>query len=245
MTITSLPAEGEFRIGNVFNRAANILFANFPFFFIVALIVALPSAVFQLQQGPRESVTDWDIAIIAFALIGGVLFSTIGQAIILSGAFQYLRGEPVRPGEAFQRGLAKLFPLLGLAILYNLGLGLGFALLLVPGLLLVVRWAVVIPACVVEGLGPIASMGRSARLTKGHRWKIFGTLALLMIINLLAYAIVGLMLGPAGPYAAVAGFALWQGGWGAFGHCVTIMIYHDLRVAKEGITSEQIAGVFD
>ena len=33
--------------------------------------------------------------------------------------------------------------------------------------------------------------------------------------------------------------------WTGYFNCVIIMIYHDLRVAKEGVDTSQIASVFD
>ena len=38
---------------------------------------------------------------------------------------------------------------------------------------------------------------------------------------------------------------VWKAAWGAFFAVVIAMTYHDLRVAKEGLTTEQIASVFD
>jgi hypothetical protein len=180
-----------------------------------------------------------------FVLFAGLFLNTIGQAVMLYGAFQKLRGQPVQMGEAFQRALSRFFPLIGLGILSALGIGLGAMLLLVPGIILMVMWSVVVAACVVEGLGPTASMARSSQLTKGHRWKIFGTVLLLLLINVVASGIVGFVLAPTGLTVSAIGSLIWTATWTAFWNCVLIMIYHDLRVAKEGIDTEQIASVFD
>jgi uncharacterized membrane protein len=244
MTAITMRTGGEFRIGNVITRAWSVLFANFTLFFTVAFVVALPNTVYLLQQA-QETQPQAPGAGFAIGTILALLLGTLGQAIILFGAFQYLRGQPVQFGEAFQRGLSRFFPLIGVAILYMLGVFFASILLVVPGLILMVMWTISVPACVVEGLGPTKSLGRSARLTKGHRWKIFGLVILLIIINLIASALIGLVLQPAGAYAAVVGNLIWMAVWGAFWHCVIVMTYHDLRVAKEGIDTEQIASVFD
>ena len=244
MTAITMRSGGDFRIGNVITRAWSVLFANFTMFFIVAFVVALPNSVYLLQQAEA---TQPEAPGVGFA-VGtalGLLLSTLGQAVILFGAFQYLRGQPVHFGEAFQRGLSRFLPLIGVAILYMLGVFFASILLVIPGLILMVMWAISVPACVVEGLGPVASLRRSSRLTKGHRWKIFGLVILLMIVNFIAGAIVSLVLKPVGAYASVVGNLIWIAVWGAFWHCTIVMIYHDLRVAKEGIDTEQIASVFD
>ena len=33
--------------------------------------------------------------------------------------------------------------------------------------------------------------------------------------------------------------------WSAYWNCVVVMAYHDLRVAKEGVDTSQIAEIFD
>lgn len=65
---------------------------------------------------------------------------------------------------------------------------LGFMLLLIPGLILMCLWSLVVPACVLERLGPLSSLSRSARLTKGYRWPVFGLILLTVIAGLILYA---------------------------------------------------------
>src|SRR6267142_7157090 len=176
MTTATLDA-GDFRVGNVLSRSLAISAANFPFFFAVTFIIALPNLIFAGQQTQPPSF-QWSTVV---AILLGVVLNTIGQAVILFGAFQQLRGQPLRAGEALQKGLARFFPILGVALLYGFGIAFAAILLVVPGLILATMWAVALPACVVEELRPAASLGRSNDLTKGYRWKIFGIMALLMI----------------------------------------------------------------
>ena len=237
----------EFRVGNVMNRAFAICVANFPFFFIITLVFALPNLLTVLNQPVPGQPPDVGARLPAFglAIVLGLVLNTIGEAVILYGAFQRLSGRPFQPAEAFQRALARFLPLLGLALLYGICLVLGFALFLVPGLILLVMWAVVVPACVVEGLGPIESMSRSAALTKGHRWAILGIMLLAGIVNWIGSLIIGLVLGAAGAVAVGIVNLVWTAVWAVYWNCLLVMLYHDLRVAKEGIASEQIASVFD
>jgi hypothetical protein len=241
MSAMALDSSGQFRIGSVFNGAWRIFAGNFLFFVGISLIVSLPQLLI-LSNRSDPTALGWSFVI---ALFAGLILNTIGQAVILFGAFQDLRGHPVQAGEAVQRALGRFFPLIGVGLLTVLAIFFASMLLVVPGLILMVMWAVVVPACVVEGLGPSGSMARSSALTKGHRWKIFGTIILLLIINAIASNVVGLILGPAGFLVAIVGSLAWTAVWTAYWNCVLIMIYHDLRVAKEGIDTEQIASVFD
>jgi hypothetical protein len=38
---------------------------------------------------------------------------------------------------------------------------------------------------------------------------------------------------------------IWSGVWGAFYAICVVVAYHDLRVAKEGVDTAQIAAVFE
>lgn len=245
------PAVGsEFRIGNVLSRAFQLCVGNFPFFFIIMLIVALPNLWIEMSKpvlvpGEAPNLGSF-FAILGTSTLLGIVLNTIGAAVILYGAFQRLRGQPLQPGAALQRAIARFLPLLGLAILYGLGLIVGFILLIIPCLILLAMWAVVVPACLVEGLGPIQSMSRSTQLTKGHRWQIFGMLFVLGLADAIGLFILGLILAPIGGVTVVAIVKLvWTAAWAVYFNCMLIMIYHDLRVAKEGVGTDQIAAVFD
>jgi len=112
--------------------------------------------------------------------------------------------------------------------------------------ILYTMWFVAVAACVVERRGPFAAMGRSNQLTKGHRWKIFGLLILLILVSVLAALLIGLILTPLG--STILTFivnVVWSAISGAYYATAVAVSYHDLRVAKEGVDIEQIASVFD
>jgi hypothetical protein len=73
-------------------------------------------------------------------------------------------------------------PYVGILILNGvlefIGVAIGFALLIVPGLILITIWAVVAPAIVIEDAGPIEAFGRSRELVRGHGWPVFGSIVL-------------------------------------------------------------------
>jgi uncharacterized membrane protein len=252
MTDAAMATGGPFRIGPIFGRAWKVYVADFVKFTAVALVITLP----QLFYGKPDA----DVASAAtfFALIVvGIIFNTVGQAVVLYGAFQTMRGRPFVMGQATQRGLSRFFPIIGIAILATLGIMIGMLLLIVPGIMLALRWSVAVPACVVENQGPLTAMRRSAELTRGHRWKIFGMFLLVLVIVLVVSLIVGLIIGVATGFVAVAtgsagvlvaskvGSWIGQAIYTAYGNIVLVMLYHDLRVAKEGVDTDQIAAVFD
>jgi len=272
MSVASINASGDFRVGEVLSRAWSILTGNIVFFLTVPILLLVSyfvigtglGVVFALLGGIGSP---WVIGLAGLATVIAILaLNMIGQGVLLMGAFQRLRGQPLQVGPAVQRVMARFLPLLGLSILWSLGLvaavvfsfflfwalALAFRgvaivlvpLIAVPPFFLFVIWLVAVPACVVEGQGVIASMLRSTDLTKGFRWKIIGIALLITVVTVLARILqFGFTL--IGPLVGVLFGLVWFVFWIAYIDCVVIMTYHDLRVAKEGVDTSQIASVFD
>lgn len=255
-------AERDFRVGRVFSRSWAVFSRNIVKFFVLTLIAFLAAglAVFVIvastvgsgialalvtQQLTPAILRGLLVAVALAAFLVSVLLM-IGQAPILYGAFQDMRGRTAGLGESLKKGWVRFFPIVGLAICWSLTLLVGFVLLIVPAFIFLTMFFVALPACVVEKLGPIRSMGRSAALTKGHRWKVFGIIIIIFIAsNVIEYALQKLLIAVAGQTAGLIGSVLWNALWTVFYAIVVAVIYYDLRVAKEGIDIEQIAAVFD
>jgi uncharacterized membrane protein len=241
-------AESDFRVGRVLNRSVAVLLRNLLPFFLVTVIAYLPFIVMERAQVAAQQARDVTLILIlsGVSFIVMLLLSMLSQAVILQAAFQDMRRQPVNVTESLKVGLRRFFPVIALALLMGLLLVLGFMLLVVPGFIFYTMWFVALPICVVERLGPVKSLGRSQQLTKGHRWKIFGLLLLLMIFSAIVTGTVEFVLYAAGgDIVALIGKLIVTALWAAFSSVVIAVTYHDLRVAKEGIDIEQIAAVFD
>jgi hypothetical protein len=237
-------SQREFRVGGALNKAIKIFFRNAVPFSLVSIVAWLPVGIviFESLGMPPQERQIWTV--LGFVL--GSILQLVAVAAILHATFQDMRGRPVRLGESIQLGLRRFFPLIGGGILVALGAGLGLLLLIIPGLMLFVRWYVFAPVCVVEKKGPLGSMGRSAELTKGNRWKLFALFILIAVVGFVTTALITLALSAAlSPVAALSLQGVWRGAWSAFGNVLGVVVYHDLRVAKEGVDIESIASVFD
>ncbi len=136
-------------------------------------------------------------------------------------------------------------------------------LLIIPGILCALSYAVVNQIVMLEGLSGSPALERSAELTRGSRGRIFGILLLLNILVAIFSAGLGLVLKGAFPpggdpvlgargleYTAfqhpgyeinkIAEF-LVQMVAGAYGAICVTLIYFDLRVRKEGFDLEVAA----
>jgi hypothetical protein len=77
-----------------------------------------------------------------------------------------------------------LLRLMGVSVLFAIGVAIGFVLLIIPGLWLLAMWAVVAPVMVVERPGVLAAFGRSRELVRGNGWAVFGVIVLVYVIVL-------------------------------------------------------------
>ena len=217
-----------FNPGATVARAFEVLRRNLAAFVPLAAVVSLPNYLVATMRGEHFG---WSILA---AVINGILFY-LTQGFIGYAAYQEMVGRPIDGGAARRAALDRFLPLIGLAGLLGVAVGIGFVLLIVPGVILMVMWSVAVPACVVEGAAPAASMRRSAALTKGHRWSLFLLYLLLVITVDVALLMLHRLLAAAGG-EAVSTFASWvaRAFVSAFHAVLAVAIYHDLRSAREG-----------
>jgi len=248
---------GSFDLGHVVGRTFASIGQNWLVFLVLSLVlVGLPSLVSGYGQ-TLGGMTSPPYNGVGFVMIGG-LFSIVG-GIILQGTVVFatvsgFNGKPIDIVGAISVGLRFFFPLLGLGILMSLGMMLGFLLLFVPGLILMVMWVVSAPALVIEKRGVMASFQRSRDLTRGNRWMIFALLVIYSILSgILSWSLTGLGVAMGGTFATAN--TVWLVAMvltplvavlsGVVSAAGVAAIYYELRRVKEGVSSDQVAAVFD
>ena len=114
-----------------------------------------------------------------------------------------------------------------------------FLLAFVPAIMLWLRFFVAVPAAVEERPGALGALRRSAFLTQGQRWPIFGIFLVLGILNFGVQ--LGAVLVPvAGPFLYPVSNLLAT----ALVATTSAVIYYRLRSFHESIDVDQIASVF-
>ena len=197
MTTATASFTTEFDIGRVVRRAFDAVRANLVGFAVIAaLFNALPiliSGAVRLatigsvgNPGAAAIMSLLTLPVSLLVLVGLV----VGQAALIVGAMGYMNGNTYSAAECVAKGAPHWWRLLLVVLVEGVLIALGLVLLLVPGLILMTRWSVASVAQVVEGSGVRASLGRSATLTKGRRWPIFG----LMVVCLIAVYIFEMVL---------------------------------------------------
>jgi len=186
----------------------------------------------------------------------GILFIMIAWQYLVTGAVvysvvQYLNGDKSSPFASLAQMLRRFVPVVLVAIISTILVWIGMMLLIVPGIIVALMLCVAIPVVMAEGPGVMASLSRSRELTKGARWKLLGLFLVagigITIVSELLSFIVELAV-PLSETGAIIQFAVemvLQVIFTVFMAVVLAVTYHDLRVAKEGVSASQIAAVFD
>jgi hypothetical protein len=178
------------------------------------------------------------LAAIALIALPG-LVSVIVSAIIYVGLSRDAGAEYLSVAESISNVLGRLPALVAAGVILSLVIVPLFILFIVPGMIAGCAYAVVLQACLVENLGPIESMERSYRLTKGFRWQIFVlTSASAVILLAIIYATVAMgsfLDGVAGgPTLLLIANCLADSFSTSFFIIAGYVLYFQLRSLKEG-----------
>jgi uncharacterized membrane protein len=263
-TATPVYEDRRMSVGRVFHRAFSAIALNPAVILGLALVVgALPGLIFSVafvklgltaQSALQAGTLSFRALMSAMFLSSLIMFvvSALVQGALTRAAVSAAEGTRASFGESLSAALPVLLPLIGLSVLTAIGIAIGFMLLIVPGIMLMMAWSVAVPSLVVERQGVFAAFRRSAELTKGSRWKIFGLSLVLFVIYWLMSAVVGLVglrgysaASPEGLTAAnLIGGVLVGTVFNAIWGTVQPSLYVELREAKEGDSIESLAQVF-
>lgn len=248
--------ENRFGIGVVLGTGFRIWGKNLPAFLLIACVVYSPLIVWGLTAasgagGPTavETFTRWHG-------LAEMLLSLFAAAAITYGVVMELQGHHASIGASFATGLARFFPVLGVALLSGLCILLGILLLVIPGIIVFCMLYVATPAAVLERPGITGALSRSRELTRGHKLEIFGLLFLLGMINGgIAYAAQELIVKGDMDFpelmelATVKRYIYVQLALnvvtGSLAAVMSAVAYYYLRSEKEGTTATELASVFD
>jgi hypothetical protein len=164
--------------------------------------------------------------------------NVINGAMIAAASDSYL-GRPIDTAESLKRTLRRFWSVAGAGLLRVIVVFVGLLFFLVGAAWAWITFFAATSVVVLEGTGAMDGMRRSAELTRGHKWHVFGTMA---VTYLIYYFLLGLAMIPsflissemlpvlAGAIMTILAYPMTA--------LVETMLYYDLRIRKEGFDIE-------
>jgi hypothetical protein len=163
-------------------HASHLILISFVIFLVISVITALLS---------------WALGTVG-ALIG-LVFSIFGMFLLQAALVKAV--QDVRDGRAdlsLGETVSSVLPFIGsvaiASILASIGIGIGFVLIIVPGLILLTFWSLIVPEIVIGGAGALESFSRSWRTVRGYAWSVFGTYIMVFLILIVGEIVLSLIL---------------------------------------------------
>jgi hypothetical protein len=205
------------------------------------------------------------IAVLLFLLVlmaVSLVVGTIAQAATVVAVSEFHLGRKVTIAQALGGVMGRIGGLCLITLVVGFLIGLGFVLCIVPGVLLGLRWALVVPAAVIERTTLGESMARSSQLTGGNRGRIFVIFLLYFVLSMVLSSlwqipvfVAAIMAGRAGGNPGA--LPLWAQLLAPIGGYVTgclvtplltislALVYYDERVRKEAFDLDHMMAQLD
>lgn len=221
--------ERKLDIGSVFERVFAIYRDQFTLLIPAALLLFIPVAILN------------GLVLSAGGVLASLLVAAIGavatywyQGMVVTAAEDILDGRRDHTvGSLFGSTTEVIAPLFGAGLLAGIATGIGFLLLIVPGLYLLTIWAVIAPVIVLERAGVFESFGRSRQLVKGNGWQVFGVIAILFLASMVVGIFVRVLLGNSFALLALSDLIVHVLVVPVSGLAAAVM-YFGLKAAREG-----------
>lgn len=236
---TSLRARG---VSEIVDAAFALYRLNGMQYIVVAAIATAPSLILSLFLTSTPPTTPADLLRTFPAIIVGIIsYSLVSAVIVHMGADVYLGRQP--DVAATVRQILKRLPaIFGALIMTSFLAGLSLLLFIFPVFYVVALLFATVPVIVLEGKGASNAMARSAKLSKGRKLHILGTLAL--VYGIYFVLAIGLSLG----FTAIGNQMLQTIAMSVFGIVVSpimnlalMVLYYDVRIRAEGFDVEHMA----
>lgn len=231
------------KIGDVLGTSLKIYLKNFGTFFGVMisgylLYFAFMGVMLVSKTGTGVSQTAagiMTIAILPAAMI--VMISAI--AGLNKGISDAYRGNTPTFTGCYSAGFKRFFRYMATTIFYTLAMMGGFLLLIIPGIVIAVKYSLSLVSSVLDD-NNVSHMKYSSKLVKGSGWKIFLIFFVLGIVVMIPYTVAFFLNGMNIPNEASTEYFIMQFAvmllgviFGPFLMGILVVIYEKLREAKK------------
>lgn len=187
-------------LGQVLDTTFSLYKRNFWLFvgitsipFLAVLVLQVGAAALQLSRPSPQPASP---ALASGAIVGGIVFllayfllAGAAQAATIFAVSDLYLGRAATVRGSFRKVGGKAFRVILVLLLVGLTVGVGFLLLIIPGIILFCRTAVAVPASMLEDTKAVGSIERSIQLTKGFAMQIFLIFLLVWVLSYIALLI--------------------------------------------------------
>lgn len=174
----------DFGVDIALTETFSLFASNFWLITKIVVVVVAPFEIFHALNLARIS-DQWDYAIWSFVLSAACKVLVV-PAVIYALMKVILTGEKPGVHESYRWGLTKLAKLAICAIIVGLLQALGYALLIIPGIIVSLVFILVYPIAVLEKGSVSEVFARSIELVRGHWLQIFLAWVVLGVLMLIA-----------------------------------------------------------
>ncbi|MGH2980527.1 MAG: hypothetical protein ACRDKV_00600 [Solirubrobacterales bacterium] len=172
---------GSVRPASVYRDTVRTYRTFAPRLLLIGAIVFVPLGLLEAIVGGHDTIEGagddgFTIAAIVVLVLLQVVLGLLGE-VFYSGAVALLIAlTPAGRWLGWVAGRLSFGSLIAVDLVYNLGVGIGFLLLVVPGVLVFTWFALAAPLIELEGRGARAALARSRELVRGRFWAVLTVL---------------------------------------------------------------------
>jgi len=221
---------------------------HYPTFVMLAAIAIIPYLVVLWLSGfmslvagvkpigPQIGLGSMTGLLISLTLLWSYVFK---GAVIVAASDAYLKGT-VDPGRAIATTWSRAWALMGAAILLGIAMFFGAFAILIGAIYLYLRYFAVAPVLLLEGTDTTNAFHRSRDLSRGFKWRIFGTMLLSWLILWAVFIGLEVVVAflPVSPLARQVVNPVAQILVSPLVLIVLTVLYYDQRVRKDGFDLE-------
>lgn len=255
---------GQMQVGAIVSEAWNLYRAQAANLWTLVAVIVIPvqalaviierlvlagghSFVFNGTIYTTDSTALVSLTVIVFSVLAGLVTTGAVSKCLLDA----YTGHPTDWRHSLRIAANKLGPLLWLAILAEVLLAIAFILLVIPGIYLMVCWALALPVLMFEGIGGYGALRRSRELISGYWWTAFGALLVGLVAIVVFYVVLGLIINAIANSSGHISVILVLGGisriiagivtYPVFA-AIAAVLYIKLRATKEGVGANDLMG---
>jgi hypothetical protein len=167
-------------------RSRFLLFAGIVAVTHLALVLLQLAGLVLLSRPARPfDISGASLLWLVLTLIAALAVTAASQgATVIAVSHVYL-GRPITVAGALGRIRQQIIPIAMTMIVIGLMAGLGFLLLIVPGVILSLMWALAIPVAVLEERTMMDAASRSSELTQGGRLRVLLVYCVFLLLTLI------------------------------------------------------------